>query len=293
MGLGPADFERRVQRAEPVSVEAFPTGKSGALDARWKDGTRAVLKLPRDRLPNGKEFQRELPVCSHPQREVAFYRLAEVFGYDYFVPKTVLVSYCGEKASAQAYVNSKHLNCFSAKLDSEDAVEWTEGLREAATYVSRLDWLRLVLLDLVAGARDRHSNNVGVAADPKKKPSGRSQLVAFDNAVTFGRTFRYYHEVFHKFLFRSEIDLDPAWGSFTSVRESDFRDAISGLVSPVEVDHAWIRYRYAIEFPYRLPWEKISCGEDAPRDFPPREKLFGDVPQKKIDQLDPAVFVAL
>lgn len=273
MGLGPAKFAERVAATPPAHVEPIGSGKSGALLAVWPDDLKAVVKLAKEALPNGKKAQRGILIKDHPRRELAFYQLAEAFGWDDLVPKVTLFTLKGKEASAQAFIPADHLKVFNKQLKSRENPRWVSALKSLATEVPKSSWLKLVLLDLVAGSRDRHANNVGLRI-LFEGDKAVFRLVAWDNPVAFGTTFRLYHQVFHKFLFRKTFHVDPVWEKFSSLRKEDLRVALSGLVSDLEVEHAWLRYQFAVDFPYRLPWEMMSHGSDLPSSFPAHADFF-------------------
>lgn len=277
MGVGPDDFDRRVNKQPPSSVEPVGSGKSGALLAEWEDGTKAIVKIAKKAFANGKTAQRGIPVCEHPKRELAFVKLAEMYGWGYLVPKVALFRYEGQLASAQAFVVADHLKKFCSGLNSRKNPQWVEALQQACALAAKKHWLRIVVLDIVAGARDRHSNNVGLRilfdGDVAK-----FQPIAWDNAVTFGKIFHLYHEVFHKYLLRDRFSLTTVWDKLVSLRERDFRSTLASLLDPEEVKHAWLRHCFLVEYPYRLPWVVMSKGSDATNGFPDYLEHFSEHP---------------
>jgi hypothetical protein len=271
-------FEQIVQGEEPKSIRKLDSGKSGALVASYNGGLQAVIKPVKEKLPNGKETQRGLSVSTQPYREVAFYRLAKLYGFQDIVPETVLTEKAikGVVASAQEFLPAFHLRDLQPKLKDKDRADWSAKLRETALMVSKRYWRQLVVLDLVAGARDRHANNAGVLMNvTRTKPEYR--LKAWDNACTFGKTFEKYHNVFHKYLFRNTLNLDALWPAIDKLTHRDFVATLGELISSDEVDHAWMRHQFIGEFPYRLPWKIMSEGNDTADGFPPYLSYFEPV----------------
>ncbi len=247
--------------------------------AEWPDGLRAVVKVERSRLPTGKTAQREISASTHPQREVAYYETAKLFGFDDVVPETVLFDVGGRAASAQAWAAAEPFGALHEGMQARKASEWLQGFFEAASQIPKLQWLKLFFLDFLSGARDRHANNVGVQVVLGENGAKRS-LVVWDNAVCFGTTMRYYHSVFHKHLFRDAVALDPIWRSVSSVTTADLRALLLGFLPPVQAEHACIRKDFFEAFPHRLPWSRLSKGRDDPSSFPAYEDLFRAVFKK-------------
>lgn len=284
--MGPADFAKRVTSKPPAETSPIAGSKNGALAAVWDDGTKAVVKLGRPSFQDGRRSQRGFPASSVPRREVAFWKLAEVFGAEDLVPETVLFSHQGLVASAQAWAPGEHLDDLSEDLRSAESDEdWARALVTACSVVPEEAWVRLALLDVVAGQRDRHSNQAGVVLSFSKPPS----LVVWDNAATFGTTFEGYHQVFHRHLFRDRFPTGRAWEKVASTKDDDVRSALSGLVSEEEIRHACLRRQFVEDFAYRLPWEVFSKGATRRQLFPRYEGHFTE-PNKKLDDL-PKIFV--
>jgi hypothetical protein len=268
-------FAKTVTTRTPVEVRPAVEGKNGALVAEYADGTRALLKPRRERSPSGQLRQRGLPVSSAPQREVAFYRLAKLVGYEALVPETVLTEKAvdGVLCSAQAYVTAYHLKRLCPRLKDTQDEKWGAWLARASLTVPKKFWRQLLLLDIVAGSRDRHANNVGVTATLAGERM-IYRLVAWDNAASFGLTFDRYHNVFHKFIFRKSVDWDAVWPVADAVTIEGMNDALGGLISDEEIAHAFLRLQFFRDYPYKLPWLVCSDGNDGPNDFPARERWF-------------------
>lgn len=285
--MGPKNFTALVTMAPPTSLEHIEAGRSESFDARWRDGTRAVVKFARDALPNGRRAQRGIPVRSHPKREVAFWRMAQAYGFTDIVPEAVMLTIDGREASAQAWIAAEPLSSYRPELQNrEENTNWVLDLKAATRMVPEESWLKLLVLDFVAGARDRHSNNVGIRILLDPASPNRYGLVAWDNAVTFGKTFRFYHQVFHKFGYRDRINFDPVWDAFVAVTDDILRSVLIGLVSDEEVEHACVRRSFLENFPYRVPWKVVSLGTDSVKDFPSYDPLFEQA-SKKISDLNP------
>ena len=268
-------FADLATKETPVSLKAAPGGKSGALLATYEDGTRAIVKAMKERMPSGHLKQRGIAAILHPTREVAFYRAAEMFGYQDVVPETVLTikAVPGVVSSAQLFMPAHHLDEIQPALEDVDAPDWGDLLAQTCLVVPKKFWKHLLALDVLAGVRDRHANNVGILV---KSDGERAvhRIVAWDNAVSFGKAFDRYHNVFHKYLFRRSVDLGDVWKKLDSLTLSEVRDAVGEYLTPDEVTDAYMRVRFFVDYPYRLPWRVCSKGHDSPHDFPEYRTYF-------------------
>lgn len=276
-------FADAVTRRMPHKVEPIGSGKTGALLATYDGGLQAVLKLVKERTPNGKLKQRGIEVATQPHREVAFYRLAELLGWTDIVSEAVLTTQVKHAplAVAIAYKNAKHLKHIQPELADSEHPQWNRAFRSACASLDREELHRLLILDLIAGSRDRHSNNIGVRlALANGAPTFR--VVGWDNACSFGLTFAKYHNVFHKYLFRESVNLTAWWPQLQLITREDLDYALGGLLTPLEIEHAYLRLQFILDFPYRVPWNALSLGEDDPAGFPNYHMYFE---QKPVNQL--------
>ncbi len=276
-------FTDLVTREKPRKITNAPGGKSGALLATYENGVKAIVKVAKDKLPSGHRKQRGIPAALHPTREVAFYRAAELLGYGDLVPETTLTMKAvpGVLASAQMFVPAHHLNELQPKLKNVDDRHWGTLLAETCMVVPKKFWKHLLAVDILGGVRDRHANNVGFLMKSEgDRPVYR--IVAWDNAVSFGRGFDRYHNVFHKYLFRRSVDLGDTWRAFDGLTRADLRDALADYLLPDEIEDAYLRMRFFINYPYRLPWRVCSKGNDSPHDFPKYESYFDPVEERPL-----------
>lgn len=271
-----SEFSDLVTRERPLSIRRAPGGKSGALLATYEGGAKAIIKAPKVKLPSGYRRQRGILAELHPTREVAFYRAAVMLGCADLVPETVLTTKAidGVVASAQMFMPIRQLHQMQPRLEELDRPGWGLLLEEACSVVPKRFWKSLLVLDIVGGSRDRHSNNIGIIirVDDDDKPMHR--IVAFDNAVSFGLSFDRYHNVFHKHIFRRSIDLGDAWSTLDKLTLSDVRTHLNDLLQPDEISHALMRAKFFVDFPYRLPWRVCSKGNDDPNSFPDYRNYF-------------------
>ncbi len=279
-----SEFADLVGSEKPRKLEPAPGGKSGALLATYEGGVKAIVKVAKGKLPSGHRKQRGIPAELHPTREVAFYRASRLFAElrgdrgESLVPETMLTdkAILGEQASAQLFVPAQHLDQLAPGLKDLEAAGWGDLLAETCLRVPKVFWKRLLVLDVFGGVRDRHANNVGVRMRVvDDQPVYRA--IAWDNAVSFGKTFDRYHNVFHKQLFRRSVDLAEEWRPLDRLTRADVRYALDEFLDPDELEHAFLRARFFGDFPYRLPWKVCSKGHDDPHDFPDYRSYFDPV----------------
>jgi hypothetical protein len=273
-----SEFSDLVTKDKPRKLQKAPGGRSGALLATYDGGVRAIVKMSKSKLPSGKRSQRGIPAALHPTREVAFYRAALLLGYGDLVPETVLTTKAvpGTVSSAQLFVPAHHLNELQPRLKNVNAADWGPTLAETCMVVPKRFWKHLLAVDILGGVRDRHANNVGfLVHEENDRPIYR--LVAWDNAVSFGKAFDRYHNVFHKYLFRRSVDLGDTWEALDKLTRADLRDALGDYLQPSEIEDAFLRVRFFIDYPYRLPWKVCSKGDDSPHGFPEYRSYFDPV----------------
>jgi len=269
-------FETTVGSMEPVSIKLIKEGKVGARLVTYPNGMQAVMKVASSKTTkNNCAMQRGLPTAKMPMREVAFYRLSKLLGFD-VVPETILHTFHGVPASFQQYVTSARIYDLDQRLrhPEKNKEAWVIALRETLRdKVPIEDTLRLTVLDFLAAARDRHGANYGARLEISSGKA-RWRLIGWDNGCTFGLTQERYHSVGHKYLFRYAFDLSSVWSALLSVKRSSLQSAMRGLLDEESVDHVWHRIQFMISFPHRMPWKTLSQGSDTPDTFPSYAEFF-------------------
>jgi hypothetical protein len=271
-----SEFEQTVTQEKPKKWKPLTGGKSGAHLATYENGIKAVIKRAKKLSPQGKKTQRGLLVSTLPRREVAFGKLARLIGPDFMAvtTETVLIDLDGQEASAQKWVTAFHFKDLDNELADRDNDGWVKAFRKVAKLVPEDTWIKLIILDVISGARDRHSNNIGLQLSLAGKGQARYRAVGWDNACTFGRYFRKYHNVIHKYLYPKSIDLTPYWKRLEAIKWPRFYQTFAGLLKDGEIEHAYLRLQFMLEFPYRLPFQIISQGNFDPRQFPEYKPFF-------------------
>jgi hypothetical protein len=281
-----SEFSDLVLSEKPLKIGKAPGGKSGALLATYEGGVKAILKVSKEKLPSGHRKQRGIPAAVHPMHEVAFYNAAKLFDFESIVPETVLTTKAidGAITSAQKFVPAHHINELQPALKNVNDPKWGAILAETCMVVPKKFWKHLLALDILGGVRDRHANNVGfLIKSEDDRPVYR--LIAWDNAVSFGKTFDRYHNVFHKFIFRRSVDLGDTWHALDGLSRADLRDALGEYLQPDEIENAYLRVRFFVDFPYRLPWKVCSKGDDSPHGFPSYKSYFDPVEERPLHLL--------
>lgn len=271
-------FAKIVTETKPTEMKPLKHGISGAHLATYRGGLRAIVKVSKEKLPNGNRKQRGISVSTQPQREVAFYELAKLMGFESLVPETVLTQVEGAVASAQLFLpGAVHLHAMNDKIKKLKGKDgWREEVKRTALQVPKKFWKQLLALDIVAGSRDRHAHNVGITMSLKQdKPTYR--LHAWDNACTFGRAFTRYHNVFHKILFRNYVNFDSVWPALDALTLDGLQGALGEYLTPAEIADAYLRCHFFQVYPYRLPWKVCSNGSDSSTGFPPYLSFFAPV----------------
>lgn len=269
-------FQHIVTTQQPAKLEMIHEGKVGARLATYGNGMQAVVKIAEASAPKkqSRTTQCGLPIRSLPRREVAFYRLAKLLGFESVVPETVLGAIDGESASFQQYVQAVKLYELAPRLKNvQDHDAWVVAFREAMREVPREDVVRLTLLDFIAGQRDRHGANYGVRIDIKDGKA-RWRLVGWDNGVAFGKTFERYKSVAHKYLFQFSFNIENEWSAVENMRRSELDHALDGLLLGDAIEHTWLRAQFVLAYPYRLPWCVLSQGAETDGSFPAYETYF-------------------
>lgn len=268
-------FETAIRVAKPASIKMLAEGKVGARLVTYANGLQAVMKVAHEAtMKNGRREQCGISTVSMPFREVAFYRLSKLLGFD-VVPETVLHDFQGFPASFQQYVTSAKLYDLEPKLRNPDNKEaWIVTLRQTLRdKIPADDTLHLTVVDFLACARDRHAANYGARLDVTSGKA-RWRLVAWDNGCSFGLTQARYQCVAHKYVFRYAFDLSSVWETLNAITRSKLQDTLGGLIADEEIDDVWKRVQFILLFPHRMPWVTLSNGAADPESFPDYRDFF-------------------
>lgn len=275
-----ADFYKTVESDDAfVKVKDLP-GNNGAQLCRYQNGLQVVVKVIDAKTLTGKTTQRGLPVIDGGRHSLAYRRLAEMFGWEYLVPKIVLKTIKGKQTSIQQYVTA--LSCRDlddALVEGADVAKklWIKRLLHVTDLVSREEWLKLCLLDMLACSRDRHINNVGFRmSGTNENGEATYGLVAWDNDASFGLTFERYYCVFHKYIFpkRMPIFLRDHIDMFSELEYGFFVEKLTEYLTTDEIRDVWLRMQWVVRYPYKMPYKVMSKGAKRPTEFPSYGSFF-------------------
>lgn len=250
-------------------MENLSGGFFGAQLATYDNGYKAVIKTADtkdSRYPKRRSF-RGIPLNTVANREVAFYELSKILGWDHLVPETVeLNTKTGAFSSAQEFVPSIAFKDIDPKMSDKSNHRWIHYFKAVARKFSIDDWRKLVLLDLIANSRDRHTKGIVVRYPGPK-------IVAIDNSISFGLTFARYRCLYHQYLFPKLFNFVPYKHHLARFKLADF-SPLGRFLRPLEVEHVFRRIEFLLEFPYRIPFKTISQGETGLNDFPSYKEFF-------------------
>lgn len=277
-------FESTVKRMKPKSLRMFSEGKVGARLATYANGIEAVMKVAHPSTMKGeRSMQNGIPTAKIPSREVAFYKLSRLFGFN-VVPETVLGTFEGHATSFQQYMSSAKLYDVDPRLrhPKRDKEAWSIALREVLRDSVQLqDTVKLTLLDFIACSRDRHAANYGAALDIDQGKA-RWRLIGWDNGCAFGLTQEKYHCVAHKHLFRHSFDLSSVWKQLQKLKRSELIDTLVPLITEEAAGHVWLRVQFILTFPHRMPWVTLSEGSDEQDAFPSYAEWFRPLVERQL-----------
>ena len=267
-------LQRTLDNYQPKSMKPLGGGKTGnVVLITYSNGFRAVARIGRTATKSGKDLQVGLRVEDQPRREAAFYQLSKLLQLDYLVPETVLGrTKNGRNISYQVFVEAMRPHDLEPKLDEDvSKAEWRSYARKALRNADPIHWIRALILDFVSCQRDRHLNNVGLRAHVESGEL-RAIPVLWDNGVSFGPELERYRNVPHKLLHANFVDVSPVLASFDNIKAADFDEALHDVTWKDEREQAFKRLRFACEYPYRLPWNRLfefgaGSGASRYRDF--------------------------
>lgn len=259
-----SDFSETV-RTQKGRASKVGQGKFGAQLVVFANGEKGLLKSRPFETNSFRGIRRQ----EMPEREVAAFVLdSQILDFG-IVPETVLTKWKGRDASIQHWKPGGLIprelvpGIFDKQLD-----DWKLRLAKFFNKVN-LDALRkVVLFDLIVNNVDRHGKNILV--DPPLKT-----VWAIDNGLTFGRYYRKYRNVFHKYLYYSRLPIPSEMiKKLSRIERPDF-DVLLEYLPRIEVDDTWWRLQFVIDHSDRLAFKRMgktslmSGGE-----FPTYEEWF-------------------
>lgn len=234
---------------EPARLSSLEGGKFGAQLLTFANGEKGVLKTK----PFATNSFRGIPKQDLPKREVAAYMLdRDVLDFG-VVPETILTRWQGREASVQKFIVSGLMprdlvsGLFDKQLD-----DWKYRIAKFFTKVALEDMQKVVLLDLIMNNVDRHGKNILV--DPVLKKTW-----AIDNGLAFGRYYRNYRSIFHKYLYYAKLHV-PKWAveKLSRVTRDQLDKALLPYLPPLLINDTWLRIKFILDHRDRLAYKRFS-----------------------------------
>lgn len=230
-------------RASPVGQ-----GKFGAQLVTYSNGERGILKV----RPFANDTFRGISKQLMPRNEVAAYLLDYAVLDFGVVPETYLTKWKGREASVQKFVQMGVMpkevvpGLFDKKLD-----DWKYRIAKLFSSINLDDMLKVVLLDLIMNNVDRHGRNVLIDTPQHK-------VWAIDNGLSFGRYYRGYRSIFHKYLYFANFSI-PEWAIKKLGRVTrEQLSVLSSLLPPEAVEDTWLRIQFILEHSDRLAYKRMG-----------------------------------
>jgi hypothetical protein len=239
-------------------------GRFGAQIVTFENGVKGVLKVQQTSC---KAF-RGVPFAEFHKREVAAYRLDRDLLMLSVVPETLLIKWRGQEASLQHYVEGFQAKDLVPGVFDRKLSDWKYKVAQFADRVA-LDVLAdVVLLDMCINNVDRHGKNVIVDTHNKG-------VFAIDNAASFFDCLKCYKNIFHKYLFFSNLEVPEVTRTrLASIRHRDLSSVLGSLLSPKDVEYTYWRIRFVVDHSDRLAFARVSQGNFGNNEFPSYSEWF-------------------
>lgn len=246
--------------SDPDKAEAL-AGKQKAVIV--KDNEHAwVVKVRPD---NGGTI-RGVEVSNFPEHEVAAYKLSEFMGWN-IVPETKLIKYNGSTASAQKWVNGRISTAIVPELYVKDRPNWKKTMAHFLSTLDFEDCARIVLMDLITNNTDRHGRNF------MRSPGGK--VWAIDNSLMFGKMFRYYFNVLHKYMFWSSFPKHLLRDDLERLTPEVLEDLFGSLITREELLDTKMRLKF-VKTHDDLSFKTLSNGNVEKNGFPAHADWFNN-----------------
>ena len=236
----------------PATAKSMGMGKFGAQVVTFQNGVQGILKVK----PFATDAYRGIPKQEMPAREYAAYILdRDVLDFG-VVPETLLMKWRGREASIQEFVHSGRLpREMVPGLFDRSQPDWKQRIAKLFMQVNLDDMLKVLILDLVVNNTDRHGKNVLV-------DRMRHKVWAIDNGLSFGRYYKHYRSIFHKYLMFSRFRL-PEWAVKKLARiDKDSLDVLRPLLPAECVEDTWLRIKFILDHQDRLAYRRMGAVDD-------------------------------
>lgn len=244
-------------------VKKIGEGKFGARQVRFTNGLKATLKF---KLHSNEKFH-GVPKNTQHLREVAAYILDWKFLHFDLIPPTALTVYKKQQASIAYWVEGLVASQIVKGVFNKTRDDWKDRVALFASKVDADALRRSCILDLVINNTDRHAKNC--LFDPFHK-----RVWCIDHGLAFAPYFKGYYSVFHRFLFRKKLFLEPAERTrLSSITHDALKQSLKRYLSAREIEETYFRIQWVLEQP-NLAFESISGGKEGKTDFPSKEDWF-------------------
>lgn len=259
-----ASFFETVQEGDGQAAP-LGEGKFGAHLVTYSNGEKGILKIK----PFANDTFRGIPKQQMPRREYAAYLLDSVVLDFGVVPETYLTKWQGREASVQKFITTGLMpkevvpGLFDKKLD-----DWKYRIARLFSSINLDDMLKVVLLDLIMNNVDRHGRNVLIDRVQHK-------VWAIDNGLSFGRYYRGYRSIFHKYLFFAQFQL-PEWATKKLSRVTrEHLDVLADTLPEECVEETWLRIQFILGHADRLAYKRMGRAQGfGVSKFPSYEEWF-------------------
>lgn len=258
------EFETTVLGSTP---KLKPIG-SGRFDAQMvtfeNSAVKGVLKFAQFTT----DKTRGIPKNTMHRREVAAYRLdSEVLHFD-IVPECHLVRLDGREASISEYVDGLLPGDVVPGLFDKSQPDWKVKVALLWSKVPIIEAMKVALFDLITNNTDRHGKNWLFSPDS-------FDIHAIDNGLCFGRHYKAYRSVIHRYLFFHQFPVPPVLlKKLTSITKNHLVSALRGYLPHKDIEETWQRLEFVISHREHLDFYSLSQGHLDKNDFPSYTRYF-------------------
>jgi len=245
------------------SVQSVCQGKYGAFFAIYC-GKKVVFK------PSGSSNifdSKGMPLESHYRHEIAAYILdSKILNFG-IVPETQEIVYEDKPASIQRFVCGMLGREIVKNLFKCSTTNPPIGVDLFQTFVDQGEIRKLIIFDMIINNTDRHIMNCLFDLD-------EDRVWAIDNACAFKSCYRWYYNVFHRFLYEKSFVLKLKERKLLeSISREKLKKYLSSYLTEDEIEHTYLRVRWMLSQD-DLSFSLMSGDQEDRRRYPSRSKWF-------------------
>lgn len=244
-------------------VKPIGEGKFGARQVTFGNGLKACLKPA---LHSNARF-RGIPENTQHLREVAASQLDyQLLHFDVIQP-AVLTMYKGQQASIALWCSGKYAKDIIPHVFNRRMEGWKEKVALFAAKIDPKHLRKVVLFDLIVNNTDRHAKNCLFSPITGK-------VWAIDHGLTFGRNFKYYYNVFHRFLFRHNLRLtEEERRRLEAITREQLQKALQRYLKPRDIENTYQRIQWML-VQEDLGFVALAGEKEGKDEFPSYEGWF-------------------